>query len=96
MQDEQAALSSCCQRSLLSLADVDAHVTGLISSLIGYSDDTSTGGKPSLADLKAWMRTYFVAKEEMETQVQRLTLALEKKLSDASARTSPAHGEDWP
>lgn len=78
-----AEVKSCCQRSLLTLTDVDAHVTGLIASLIGYqAAGDVTGSAPSTGDLKAWMSTYFVAKEEMEQQIGQLTQTMEKQIQD--------------
>ncbi|KAA0189107.1 hypothetical protein HAZT_HAZT000113 [Hyalella azteca] len=86
LQDDQSLLSaelkSCCQKTALSLADVESHVVGLISSLIGGSS-----GSLSSEDLKAWIATYFVAKDQMEERINDLMSQI-KSRTDVAPESS--------
>ncbi|KAF2351954.1 SUN domain [Trinorchestia longiramus] len=89
VQDEQITLSaelkSCCQKTVLTLQDVERHVNGLISALIGGG---GSGVPATTADLKAWIGTYFVAKDQMEIQMADMMNKL-KLHADQGAQPRP-------
>ncbi|CAL4091913.1 unnamed protein product, partial [Meganyctiphanes norvegica] len=90
LQDAHANLesevSTCCKRASLTLADVERHVTTLLGDILGFSvGDNATigesGEKPSSAtasDLNAWLKSYFVAKHELEARLAALADSVEK------------------
>lgn len=53
----------------------------LLGDILGLSSsqDGGAGGSWSVADMGAWLRSYFVAKEELETRLNTLTATLQKK-----------------
>ena len=68
---------SCCNKHVLSMAEVESHVNKLIGSLVGF-----TGAEPSEGDLKAWMASYFVAKSLLDEKLE----GLKTELKDTSIK----------
>lgn len=79
-------VKSCCKNTTVTLADVERHVTMLLGDILGLSSsqDGGAGGSWSVADMGAWLRSYFVAKEELETRLNTLTATLQKKSIEES------------
>ena len=73
-------MKSCCKNTSVTLADVERHVTALLGDIMGLSASQGGAGDGSgkVADMGAWLRSYFVAKEELETRLNALTAALQK------------------
>ena len=63
----------------MTLADVERHVTTLLGDILGFSAQKTVGDSWNVADMAAWLRSYFVAKEELETRLNILTSSLQKK-----------------
>lgn len=76
-----AEVKSCCKNTSVTLADVEKHVTVLLGDILGFSSGQKEGeGRSwSVADMAAWLRSYFVAKEELETRLNTLTATLQRK-----------------
>jgi len=81
----ESEVSTCCKRASLTLADVERHVTTLLGDIFGYSVGNNTTGdskdKPSMAtasDLNAWLKSYFVAKHDLEARLTALADSMEK------------------
>ncbi|XP_063865752.1 uncharacterized protein LOC135103434 isoform X4 [Scylla paramamosain] len=73
-------VKSCCKNTSVTLADVERHVTTLLGDILGFSSGQETAGDSwNVADMGAWLRSYFVAKEELETRLNILTSSLQKK-----------------
>jgi len=81
-----AEVKRCCHNASVTLADVERHVTTLLGDVFGLvgGGGSMTGGKAegsqagsgSVQDMAAWLRSYFVAKEELETRLTSLTAAM--------------------
>ncbi|XP_045132558.1 uncharacterized protein LOC123516893 isoform X3 [Portunus trituberculatus] len=73
-------VKSCCKNASVTLADVERHVTTLLGDILGFSSGQGTAGDSwNVADMAAWLKSYFVAKEELETRLNILTSSLQKK-----------------
>lgn len=66
------------------MADVERHVTTLLGDILGFSSGRKEGKADSwnVADMGAWLRSYFVAKEELETRLNILTTTLLRKTAE--------------
>ncbi|XP_042882143.1 uncharacterized protein LOC122259442 isoform X3 [Penaeus japonicus] len=78
-------VKSCCKNSSLTLADVERHVTTLLGDILGLpassqdeaaEDEVNTW---SAGEMGAWLKSYFVAKDELETRLSLLTASMQMK-----------------
>ncbi|KAG0715750.1 SUN domain-containing protein 1 [Chionoecetes opilio] len=84
-------VKSCCKNTTVTLVDVERHVTTLLGDILGLSSGQggAAGGSWSVADMGAWLRSYFVAKEELERRLSTLTASLQKKsIEDSDIKES--------
>nr|XP_045606712.1 uncharacterized protein LOC123763584 isoform X2 [Procambarus clarkii] len=92
LQNDHTSLAtevkSCCKNTSVSLADVEKHVTTLLGDILGLPDLSSnhtpggnTGARMSWSakDMGAWLKSYFVAKEELETRLNALMATMQAK-----------------
>lgn len=71
-------------------------MTVLLGDILGFSSDQKEdeGHSWSVADMAAWLRSYFVAKEELETRLNTLTATLQRK--SAEGMDLHIYLNDWP
>lgn len=66
----------------MTLADVERHVTLLLGDILGFpsppsdpgtdGDEERVSGSWSAGEMGAWLKSYFVAKDELETRLSHL------------------------
>ncbi|XP_071532845.1 uncharacterized protein [Panulirus ornatus] len=92
LQNDHASLAtevkSCCRNTSVTLADVERHVIMLLGDVLGLpgSPTSQDAGRDagvhmslSANDVKAWLKSYFVAKEELETRLNSLMATMQAK-----------------
>ncbi|XP_069936393.1 uncharacterized protein [Cherax quadricarinatus] len=81
-------VKSCCKNAGITLADVEKHITMLLGDILGLPESSTihatgkTSGGPvlwSARDMGAWLKSYFVAKDELETRLNGLMTTLQAK-----------------
>ncbi|XP_047475070.1 uncharacterized protein LOC125029226 isoform X3 [Penaeus chinensis] len=91
-------VKSCCKNSSLTLADVERHVTTLLGDILGLPASSQDEGAEdgvntwSAGEMGAWLKSYFVAKDELETRLNLLTASMQMKPVEGETDTDKASG----
>ncbi|XP_042241959.1 uncharacterized protein LOC121879401 isoform X2 [Homarus americanus] len=101
LQSDHASLATevktCCKNTSVTLADVEKHVTILLGDILGLpgssSNEDSEGNDGirrswTAGDMGAWLKSYFVAKEELETRLNTLRATMMAKNVEEGGETT--------
>lgn len=64
-------------------------MTALLGDILGLSTQKGGEGSWSVADMGAWLRSYFVAKEELEARLNVLTATMQRKTAEGMCLGHP-------
>ena len=86
--DLSLEVRSCCQNKGVTMSDVDRHVRVLMADMMGMnlgneenSEDDGTKVVLSASQMGEWLKSYFVAKEELETRIGAVVAGLQLQSS---------------
>lgn len=70
-------MKHCCKEAVVAVENIERHLTTLLGDTFGMPREKTEGGGSTPTDLAAWLRTYFVAKDELETRLSELKAAMQ-------------------
>lgn len=70
-------MKHCCKEAVVAVESIEQHLTTLLGDTFGMPREKTAGGGSTPKDLAAWIRTYFVAKDELETRLTELKAAMQ-------------------
>ncbi|KAK3871908.1 hypothetical protein Pcinc_022972 [Petrolisthes cinctipes] len=76
-QDELVGeVNHCCKDAIVAVENVERHLTTLLGDTFGLPGENTEGGGTA-KNLAAWLSTYYVAKDELETRLTALKAAMQ-------------------